>query len=117
MNVSHRLRRGLLWLGLTLLALATLAVLAGIALDAGYLRAPLLKVLAAHLDRPIRVDGPLSLHIFSRNPRLVAERLVIGNPAWTPTGNTAEVGKLTVVFATPRLGQELIVDRDRKSVV
>jgi AsmA family protein len=111
MNVFHRLRRALLWVGLTLLALATLAVLAGIALDAGYLRAPLLKALAARLDRPIRVDGPLSLHIFSRNPRLVAERVIIGNPAWTPRGSTAEVGKLTVVFATPRLGQELIVDR------
>jgi AsmA family protein len=111
MNASHRVRRGLIWVGLTLLALATLAVLAGIALDAGYLRGPLLKVLAAHFDRPIRVDGTLSLHIFSRNPRLMAERLVIGNPAWTPPGNTAEVGKLTVVFATPRLGQELSIDR------
>ena len=84
MNASHRVRRGLIWVGLTLLALATLAVLAGIALDAGYLRGPLLKVLAAHFDRPIRVNGTLSLHIFSRNPRLVAERLIIGNPAWTP---------------------------------
>jgi uncharacterized protein involved in outer membrane biogenesis len=111
MNVSHRLRRGLIWVGVALLVLATLAVLTGVALDAGYLRAPLLKVLAAHLDRPIRVDGPLSLHIFSSNPRLVAERLTVGNPAWTPAGNAAEVGKLTVVFATPRLGQELIVDR------
>jgi AsmA family protein len=111
MNASHRLRRGLVWLGWTLLVLATLAVLAGVALDAGYLRGPLLKMLAAHLDRPIQVDGPLTLHIFSRNPRLVAERLTLGNPAWTPPGNTAEVGKLTVVFAAPRLGQELIVDR------
>jgi hypothetical protein len=98
-------------MGWTLLALATLAVLAGVALDAGYFRGPLLKVLAAHFDRSIRVDGTLSLQIFSRNPRLVAERLTVGNPAWTPPGNTAEVGKLTVVFATPRLGQELIVDR------
>lgn len=111
MNISHRLRRGLIWVGVALLVLASLAALAGLALDAGYLRTPLLKVLAAHLDRPIRVDGQLSLHIFSSNPRLVAERLTVGNPAWTPAGNAAEVGKLTVVFATPRLGQELIVDR------
>ena len=105
------LRRGLIWVGWTLLALATLVVLAAVALDAGYLRGPLLKVLAAHTDRPIRVDGPMSLHIFSRNPRLVAERVTIGNPAWTPPGNAAEVGKVTVVFAAPRLGQELIIDR------
>jgi AsmA family protein len=111
MNGSFRLRRGLIWLGWTLLALATLVVLAAVALDAGYLRGPLLKVLAAHTDRPIRVEGPLSLHIFSRNPRLVAERVTIGNPAWTPPGTAAEVGKVTVVFAAPRLGKELSIDR------
>jgi AsmA family protein len=111
MNASHKLRRGLIWVGSTLLALVTLAVLVGVALDAGYLRGPLLKVLAAHTDRPIRVDGLLSVHIFSRNPRLVAEHVTIGSPSWTPPGNTAEVGKVTVVFATPRLGHELIIDR------
>jgi uncharacterized protein involved in outer membrane biogenesis len=111
MNGSYRLRRGLIWVGWTLFALATLVLLAAVALDAGYLRRPLLKVLAAHTDRPIRVEGPLSLHIFSRNPRLVAERVTIGNPAWTPPGTAVEVGKLTVVFAAPRLGKELIIDR------
>jgi uncharacterized protein involved in outer membrane biogenesis len=111
MNASHRLRRALIWIGWTLLALAAVGVLAALALDAGYFRGPLLKLLAAHTDRPIRVDGALKLQIFSRNPRLVAERVTIGSPAWTPPGKTAEVGKLTVVFATPHLGQELIVDR------
>ena len=81
------------------------------ALDAGYLRGPLLKILASNTDRPIRVDGALKLRIFSRNPRLVAERVTIGSPAWTPAGKAAELGKLTVVFATPHLGQELIIDR------
>jgi AsmA family protein len=110
MKVSHNLRLGLIWAGGTLLALAILAVLAGVALDAGYLRGPLLKVLAAHLDRPLRIDGRLSLHIFSRNPRLLAERVIIGSPAWTPPGTMAEVGKVTVVFAAPRLGTELAID-------
>ena len=111
MNASHSLRRGLIWVGGTLLALAVLVVLTAVALDAGYLRGPLLKALAAHTDRPIRVDGPLSAHIFSRNPRLVAERVTIGSPPWAPHGDTAEVGKITVVFAAPHLGQELIIDR------
>src|SRR5580692_3802522 len=84
MNVSHRLRRGLIWASAALLALVTLAVLAAIALNAGYLRGPLLKVLAARTDRPIRVDGPLSVQLFSRNPRLVAERVTIGSPPWAP---------------------------------
>lgn len=111
MNASRRLRRGLSWAGLTLLALAALGLVAALALDAGYLRGPLLKVLAAYTDRPIRVEGSLSLRIFSRSPRLVAERVVIGNPEWTPPGSTATFGKVTVVFAPPRLGQELIIDR------
>ncbi len=111
MPSPHRLRHALIWAGGTLLAIATLALLAAVALDAGYLRRPLLRVLASYADRPIRVEGLLSLHIFSRNPRLVAEQVVIDNPAWTPAGNTATVGKVTVVFAPPRLGQELVIDR------
>jgi AsmA family protein len=111
MNASHGLRRGLIWAGWTFLALAALVVLAAAALDAGYLRGPLLKAFAAHLDRPIRVDGPLTLHILSRNPRLVAERVTIGNPAWTPAGTTATVGKITAVFAALHLGKEPIIDR------
>lgn len=111
MPSPHRLRRALIWAGGTFLALAALVLLAAVALEAGYLRGPLLKLLAAYADRPIRVQGLLSLHIFSRNPRLVAERVVIDNPAWTPAGNTATVGKITVVFAAPRLGRELVVDR------
>jgi AsmA family protein len=111
MNASHGLQRGLIWVGGTLLVLVILTVLAAFALDAGYFHGPLLKLLAARTDRPIRVDGLLSLRIFSANPRLVAERVSIGSPAWTPAGNMAEVGKVTVVFATPHLGKELVVDR------
>jgi uncharacterized protein involved in outer membrane biogenesis len=111
MNVSHRLRRGLIWASAALLALVTLAVLAAIALNAGYLRGPLLKVLAARTDRPIRVEGSLSVQLFSRNPRLVAERVTIGSPPWASQGNMAEIGKLTVVFAAPRLGKELSIER------
>jgi uncharacterized protein involved in outer membrane biogenesis len=51
------------------------------------------------------------VHIFSRNPRLVAERVTIGSPPWASHGNTAEIGKITVVFAAPRLGQALVIER------
>jgi AsmA family protein len=111
MPSPHRLRHALIWIGGTLLAFAGLVLLAAFALDAGYLRGPLLKLLASYADRPIRVEGLLSLHIFSRNPRLVAEQVVIGNPAWTPAGTAATAGRVTVVFAAPRLGQESAIDR------
>lgn len=111
MNATFRLRTGLICAGGTLLALVGLFILAAVALDAGYLRGPLVKWLAWHTGRPIRVEGPLSLHILSRHPRLVAERVTIGSPAWTPAGSAAEIGKLTVVYATPRPGRELIIDQ------
>lgn len=111
MKASFGLRLGLIWAGGALLALCLLAVLAAVGLDAGYLRGPLVKWIAWYTDRTIRVDGPLSLHILSRNPRLIAERVTIGNPSWTPAGSAAEVGKIAVVFGSPRLGRELIIDR------
>jgi uncharacterized protein involved in outer membrane biogenesis len=98
-------RRGLKWVIGAFLALVVLALLLGVALDAGYLHGPLVKILAARALREIRVDGALRLHLFSRNPRLVAERVTIGNPPWTPPGVAVQADKISVVFETPRLGR------------
>jgi uncharacterized protein involved in outer membrane biogenesis len=98
------LRRGFTWLLWTLLGLIAVGVLLAAALDAGYVHSPLVKFLAADTQRMIRVDGPLRLSLFSRNPRLVAERVTIGNPPWTPPGIAVQAAKITVVFETPRLG-------------
>jgi hypothetical protein len=111
MHASYRLRRGLIWAGGTLLALVILALLAAIALDEGYFKSPLLKLIAGYVNRPIRVDGPLRLYILSLEPRLEAEGVVISNPSWTPAGTTARLGKLTMVFSAPRPGQELTIER------
>jgi AsmA family protein len=97
-------RRGLKWVIGAFLALIALVLLFGVALDAGYLHGPLVKILAARAQREIRVDGALRLHLFSRNPRLVAERVSIGNPPWTPPGVAVQADKITVVFETPRFG-------------
>jgi uncharacterized protein involved in outer membrane biogenesis len=97
-------RRGLIWVIGAFLALIALALLFGVALDAGYLHGPLVKFLAARAQREIRVDGALRLHLFSRNPRLVAERVSIGNPPWTPPGVAVQADKITAVFETPRFG-------------
>jgi uncharacterized protein involved in outer membrane biogenesis len=100
-------RRGLKWLLWALLALIVMVLLFAVALDAGYCQGTVVKFLAAHTQRQIRVDGPLRLRLLSLNPRLVAERVTIGNPPWTPSGIAAEAGKVTVVFETPRLGRDL----------
>jgi uncharacterized protein involved in outer membrane biogenesis len=106
-----KLRRGLIWTGGTLVALAALLVAAAAALDAGFLHDPLVKLIAAKIDRPVRVAGTLRLHLLSRNPRLEGEDVSIGNPPWTPSGVAVEAGKISVVFATPHLGRELIIDK------
>jgi AsmA family protein len=57
------------------------------------------------------VNGELRLHILSAHPRLVAERVTIGSPAWTPPGVAVTAAKITAVFATPHWGEAIIVDR------
>jgi AsmA family protein len=98
-------RRGLKWLLWALLALIVLALLLAVALDAGYLHGLLVRVLAADAQREIRIDGTLRLDLFSRNPRLIAERVTIGNPPWTPPGIAVQADKISVVFETPRIGR------------
>ena len=104
MNLVSSLRRGLKWLFWGLLTLIVMALLLAAALDAGHFHGPLVKFLAADAQREIRVDGPLRLRLFSRNPQLTAERVTIGNPPWTPPGIAAQTDKITVIFETPRFG-------------
>jgi AsmA family protein len=100
-------RRGW-WLG----AAAVLLVLIGSVpllfalLDAGYFRGVLIHYVEAHFNRSIRVEGPLHLQLWTRHPRIVAERLVIGNPSWVARGAQApdemgRIGRLTLVFSAP----------------
>lgn len=109
MNGSLTLRRALKWAGGTLLALLGLALAVAAALDLGYLHDPLVKLIAAHTERPLQVDGKLRLHILSTHPRLVAERVTIGSPPWTPSGVAATAARVTVIV-TPHLGS-LTIDR------
>jgi len=111
MNGASAVLRGLKWVIGAFLALLALALLLGVALDAGYFHGTLVKFLAADAQRPIRVDGPLRLRLFSRNPRLVAERVTIGNPPWTPPGIAVQADRISVVFETPRFGRYFDIAR------
>jgi AsmA family protein len=100
-------RRILKWLLGALITLIAVILLLAAALDAGYFHGPLVRFLSSRAQREIRVDGPLRLHVLSRHPALVAERVTVGSPPWTPPGVAAQAAKITVVFETPRLGRSL----------
>ena len=104
MNRSQMVRRGLLWTLAVLGALLASLLLMAAALDGGLLHGPLVRLVAAKAGREITVAGSLRVHLLSRNPSVVAERVTIGNPAWMPAGITANAGKITVRFQTPRFG-------------
>lgn len=104
MNGSLVMRRGLAW---TIAVLTILIVVpAGLvaAIDTGHCRGLLIRYFASRMGRPIQVNGAFQAHLFTLKPRVIAERVVIGNPPWMPSGITAEVGKLSVVLKLPGLG-------------
>ena len=101
MNGSLVIRRGLKWTAGALAAVVIMAVVLAAALNAGYCRGPLVRFLGVRAGRQVDVAGSLQMHVFSLNPEVIAERVTIGNPPWTSSGLTAEIGKITVVFETP----------------
>jgi uncharacterized protein involved in outer membrane biogenesis len=105
MEASWDARR---WLKLTLrmlaLLVAMLAVLAAAVLIlSSHLRGPVIRYVETHSGRQVRVDGKFDVYLFSLHPRIVAEPVTIGNPPWTSSGTTAEIGHLALTFDLPRL--------------
>ena len=93
------------------LALMVLVVASiGVALETGHFRGLLIRYFAWSAGRPLAVDGPLTVRVLSLHPYVIAERLKIGNPAWMPAGNTAEIGKLTLAVSLPWFGRPYAVE-------
>jgi AsmA family protein len=91
------------WLKLTLRTLAVLSALLAVLVVAvlilsSHLRGPVIRYVETHSGRRIRVDGKFDTDLFSVHPRIVAERVTIGNPPWTSSGTTAEIGHLSLTF-------------------
>jgi AsmA family protein len=93
--VRHRLIKSVA--AAFLLVVVVAAVLFGS--STGLLRSSFVRFVSWQSGRPIEVRGALHLHLLTRNPRIEAEQVTIGNPPWTKPGITAEVAKLTVTFA------------------
>jgi uncharacterized protein involved in outer membrane biogenesis len=91
---------------------ALLVAIAGltVAVDTGHFRGPLIRFVTARAGRPVKFEGVMQAHILSFHPQLVAERVTIGNPPWTPAGTAAEIGKFTLVLAMPWFGRSFAIE-------
>jgi uncharacterized protein involved in outer membrane biogenesis len=100
LHFSSSMRRRLVKSAAAVLLLGLVIVAAvPLAWNAGLLRSSFLRFVSWQSGRPIDVRGALHLHLLTRNPRIEAEQVTIGNPTWTEPGIMAEVAKLTVTFA------------------
>ncbi|MDB6086086.1 MAG: AsmA family protein [Gammaproteobacteria bacterium] len=109
MNGALGIRRTLTWSAATLTLLIAAVAIFAVAIDAGYFREPLLRYVAVLAERRIEVGGALDLHVLSFHPKLVAERVSIGNPPWVRPGMTADIGKLTLAIELPWFGRPLSI--------
>ncbi len=107
---SLLLRRMLLSAAGVVALMILMVVGIGVALETGHFRGLLIRYFASSAGRPLAVDGALKVRVLSLHPYVIAERLTIGNPAWMPAGNTAEIGKLTLAVALPWFGQSYAVE-------
>src|SRR3954447_17715339 len=97
---------GLRWRVWALRALMSVAALVSVLLAAlwfvqDHLKNPLIRYVAGHSQRQIRVDGRFQVALFSLHPRIVADQVTIGNPPWMPPGQTAEIGHLELTYDLP----------------
>ncbi len=82
------------WAGIVIGGLFVVLLIAAAVLDANAdaLRGPISRMAAAHLGRPVHLDGRLELHLFSWTPHVVVHQLRIANPDWVTTREIAGKG-------------------------
>jgi uncharacterized protein involved in outer membrane biogenesis len=103
--------RGLALALATVIAVIGVAALLAAAADAGYFRGALVRYVSAHSGRQILIKGALHTHLLSRRPGFVAEQVTIRNPPWVPTGDTAEMGRLSLTFVWPWVDHSFGIER------
>ncbi|MEO8301815.1 MAG: AsmA family protein [Rhizomicrobium sp.] len=74
------------WSGITLIALLIAAIVTLYFLDWNQMRGPIGRYLSHRTGREVRLDGNLSVKLFSWQPSLDAQGVYIGNPSWLAGG-------------------------------
>lgn len=70
------------WTGITLFALLFAGLVTLYFLDWNQMRGPVGRYLSYRTGREVRIDGNLSVKLFSWQPRIEAGGVYIGNPGW-----------------------------------
>ena len=84
------------WTGITLLAVLIAAIVTLYFLDWNQMRGPIGRYLSHRTGREVRIDGNLSVKLFTWQPSVDAGGLYVGNPQWVGTPQAAKVKELRV---------------------
>jgi uncharacterized protein involved in outer membrane biogenesis len=88
------------WTAVTILAVLFAALVTLYFLDWNEMRAPIGRYLSYRTGREVRIDGNLSVKLFSWQPRIEAGGLYVGNPQWAKaladTPHAAKVNDFTL---------------------
>jgi uncharacterized protein involved in outer membrane biogenesis len=84
------------WTGITLLAFLVAAIITLYFLDWNQMRGPLSRYLSSHSGREVRIEGNLSVKLFSWQPSIDVGEVFIGNPGWVGTPQAARFKRARV---------------------
>ena len=98
------------WCGITLLAVLFSAVVTLYFLNWNQMRGPIGRYLSHRARREVRIDGNLSVKLFTMQPSVDAMGIYVGNPKWVGTPQAAHVNHLQVELRlAPLIFGELIL--------
>ena len=86
------------WTGITVLAVLVAAIITLYFLDWNQMRGPVGRYLSHRSGRQVRIDGNLSVKLFSWQPSVDAGGIYVGNPGWVGTPQAAKIKELRVEF-------------------
>ncbi|HUI59220.1 MAG TPA: AsmA family protein, partial [Steroidobacteraceae bacterium] len=92
------MRTTLKWTGIGLGALCVVVVLVLAFFDWNLLRGPISRIIAARIDRPVRI-AKLHVVLLSGRPYAELSGLQIGNPVWAGGGRMADIERVRIELA------------------
>src|SRR5207248_11232242 len=87
-----------LWTGGGILTVIAAVVIALYFLDCNALRGPIARYASHRLGREERIEGDLHVKLFSWQPRVDADRILVANPACLTAQPAASIDQLTLEF-------------------